>query len=82
MGLSRNKVSLRERGDGSPPFYGESVIGYTLYNVVHKPKSSWLSKLIYIDSHLFSFERLASLKSCSLKTEYFKHDLSVQVAIS
>ena len=23
MGLSRNKVSLRERGDGSPPFYGE-----------------------------------------------------------
>ena len=27
MGLSRNKVSLRERGDGSPPFYGESVTG-------------------------------------------------------
>ena len=23
MGWSRNKVSLRERGDGSPPFYGE-----------------------------------------------------------
>ena len=26
MGLSRNKVSLRERGDGSPPFYGEENI--------------------------------------------------------
>ncbi len=26
MGLSRNKVSLRERGDGSPPFYGEGSL--------------------------------------------------------
>ncbi len=25
LGLSRNKVSLRERGDGSPPFYGERI---------------------------------------------------------
>ena len=29
--------------------------------------------------NLFSFERLVSLRNCSLKTEYYKHDLSVKV---
>ena len=29
--------------------------------------------------NLFSFERLVSLRNCSLKTEYYKQDLSVKV---
>ena len=49
LGLSRNKVSLRERGDGSPPFYGESS-DLKNKSVVQKPKNnlellSWRSVL-------------------------------------
>ena len=33
MGLSRNKVAVSEGAAGSPPFYGESVIGQTTRNV-------------------------------------------------
>ena len=33
MGLSRNKVAVSEGAAGSPPFYGESVIGQTTCNV-------------------------------------------------
>ena len=33
MGLSRNKVAVSEGAAGSPPFYGESVIGKTTRNV-------------------------------------------------
>ena len=33
MGLSRNKVAVSEGAAGSPPFYGESVIGQTTHNV-------------------------------------------------
>ena len=33
MGLSRNKVAVSEGAAGSPPFYGERVIGQTTCNV-------------------------------------------------
>ena len=29
MGLSRNKVAVSEGAAGSPPFYGDNVVGYT-----------------------------------------------------
>ena len=58
MGLSRNKVSLRERGDGSPPFYGERKP--KKFGVRKKrPKRMTVSKAKVVWSKvLFSFEGL------------------------
>ena len=66
MGLSRNKVSLRERGDGSPPFYGESESG-KFPDIVHlQPKlvNDWYRRLIC--GALLSFERSAMIVSTNL----------------
>jgi len=46
-----------------------------MYN---KPKI-FLGLSMTLVPNLFSFERLVSLRNCSLKTEYYKHDLSVKV---
>ncbi len=66
MGLSRNKVSLRERGDGSPPFYGERGKKNFPYE-----KNKDLSKLWLKLEILFSLQiPMVSGEHRFLKTRY------------
>ena len=57
LGLSRNKVSLRERGDGSPPFYGESLSTKKSMCKFIKPINLDFIPDVEVDN-LFSFERI------------------------
>ena len=53
MGLSRNKVAVSEGAAGSPPFYGESVIGRDFYYV---PKDRQKKTEIERKIMLFNFQ--------------------------
>ena len=51
MGLSRNKVAVSEGAAGSPPFYGERVIGQTTRSRKRLTKDETRSKRV-----LFNFQ--------------------------
>ena len=55
MGLSRNKVAVSEGAAGSPPFYGERVIGQKmLLRKVHDKKRR--DEIIKSERVLFNFQ--------------------------
>ena len=63
MGLSRNKVAVSEGAAGSPPFYGESVIGRDFYYV---PKDRQKKTEIERKIMLFNFQGSRPLKRVSV----------------
>ena len=69
MGLSRNKVSLRERGDGSPPFYGERGPTHCALGQYAKRTSIW--SLAPCGIRLLSFERSESLSPLFFENRIF-----------
>ena len=46
MGLSRNKVAVSEGAAGSPPFYGERVIGRDRYYVTKRRQKKFDERIL------------------------------------
>ena len=64
MGLSRNKVAVSEGAAGSPPFYGERVIGRNCYYVTKRRQKKFDERILK-DRNVVQYSRNNALREVS-----------------
>ena len=64
MGLSRNKVAVSEGAAGSPPFYGERVIGRDRYYVTKRRQKKFDERILK-DRNVVQYSRNNALREVS-----------------